>query len=144
MIEIDRMPRFTCLDPFGGPSSISDRRERKCQEYWQKEREEKDRERERERKREEDEKWERFKSDADKMAEMRKTEPYDFKPAKDFGLGPGKAREIEDYPLVERFRYDDHEPYGKHLNYEVILPKKNRRTIGLSNSHISLDDEDDL
>lgn len=68
----------------------------------------------------------------------------DFKSAKKFGLGPGIAHKRDDSPLYERYRHDDHPPYGEHLNYEVILPlKKTKRTMLMSSFHILLEEEDD-
>ncbi|MCK9568217.1 hypothetical protein M0R72_04665 [Candidatus Pacearchaeota archaeon] len=41
--------------------------------------------------------------------------------------------------IDESIRFDDHEPYGEHLNYEVKLNltgEKSGRQLGLTNVHI--------
>ncbi len=59
-----------------------------------------------------------------------------IKPAKDFGIGPGIAREMPGAGgLIERFRYDDHKPLGPHLNYEIVVPGINRKPV-IDNHHI--------
>lgn len=67
----------------------------------------------------------------------------DFLPARDFGLGPGIARELggEADPIVERIRFDIHPPLGEHLNVENIVQLPNGRSIVLDNTHIPLDGE---
>lgn len=54
-------------------------------------------------------------------------ESFDFKPAKEFNLGPGIARRIDiNLPIIERFRYD--ESHGvPHINYEEILDIEGKR-----------------
>jgi len=60
-------------------------------------------------------------------------------PAQNFNLGPGLARPLDTLPLIERFRYDNHAPYGPHINCEVIMPLNGtNRTCTLSNTHIPL------
>lgn len=62
-----------------------------------------------------------------------------LEPAENFGIGPGLAREIPGTDgLIERFRYDDHEPFGQHLNYEIIVSGKDRKPI-IDNHHIPLE-----
>lgn len=63
-----------------------------------------------------------------------------LQPAENFGLGGGGlAWEIPgtDGALVERFRADDHEPFGPHLNVETILKKLGRRKAHLGNEHVT-------
>ena len=63
--------------------------------------------------------------------------PKPFQPAGNFGIGPGIAREIPGTGgLLERFRYDDHKPFGPHLNYEIVIPGVDRKPI-IDNHHIS-------
>ncbi|MGV8152151.1 MAG: hypothetical protein ACP5OG_03645 [Candidatus Nanoarchaeia archaeon] len=47
--------------------------------------------------------------------------------------------------ITEQYRFDEHEPFGKHLNYETLFKKKGKlgpRYGILSNIHIDLNDED--
>ena len=62
--------------------------------------------------------------------------PKPFQPAGNFDIGPGIAREMPGTGgLLERFRYDNHKPYGPHINYEIIVPGEKRKPI-IDNHHI--------
>jgi len=56
-----------------------------------------------------------------------------FKPAKDFGIGGGGiAHKVYGTPLIDRYRPDNHKPFGQHINIETMLPfgKKKKKIIG--------------
>lgn len=60
--------------------------------------------------------------------------PYTgFKPAKDFGIGGGGiANKVYGTPFIDRYRPDNHKPFGPHINMETMLPfgKKKRPILG--------------
>ena len=61
-----------------------------------------------------------------------------FRPANNYRLGPGIAKEISGTPLIERYRPPDPSPLP-HINLEVMLPnvkKNNKINPVLSNTHI--------
>jgi hypothetical protein len=61
----------------------------------------------------------------------------EFKPASNFGLGPGIAKESEGF--LERYRAGEHEDFGKdHLNLEYINPITKKPLINL---HIDMKEE---
>jgi hypothetical protein len=59
--------------------------------------------------------------------------------------GPGGPFDVTDFIIMDNFRYDYHEPFGEHINHEVLMPKIGSgegRFKVLSNDHILLHDID--
>jgi len=68
----------------------------------------------------------------------------DFKPASNFGIGPGIAREVESF--LERYRAGKHEKSGEdHVNLEYFSPidilGPNKKKKPLLNTHIDMKDD---
>jgi len=62
----------------------------------------------------------------------------DFKPASNFGIGPGIAREIEGF--LERYRaLETDKKSGEHINLESYLPGKTKPFLNL---HIDFNDDE--
>ena len=60
-----------------------------------------------------------------------------FKPASDYGIGPGIARDSEGF--IERYRAGKHEKFGEdHLNLEYMSPVTKKPLINL---HIDMRDK---
>ena len=64
---------------------------------------------------------------------------------KDFGLGKGFVTGLDigkEDSLLQRFRADDHKPFGQHLNFELfpnpITPDINGNFFPLTNDHLPL------
>jgi len=62
----------------------------------------------------------------------------DFKPASNFGIGPGIAKEIEGF--LERYRaLETDKKSGEHINLESYLPGKTKPFLNL---HIDFNDDE--
>lgn len=65
-----------------------------------------------------------------------------FVKASELNLGPGIARQMpvpEAESMIERIRFDNHDPYGDHLNYEYKVPGIKKLFF---NIHIPLESDD--
>ncbi|MBU2616137.1 MAG: hypothetical protein KKC19_03465 [Nanoarchaeota archaeon] len=63
----------------------------------------------------------------------------DFKPASDFGIGPGLVDTKTAREFLERYRAGEHENYGEdHVNLDIISPVTKKHLLDI---HINFDND---